>query len=311
MAAPDSSVERPPLLRSIALTALIGLVGVAWGIVSGSQMILLDGAYSLIGLVVSWLLLLASSLAASEPGGRFPFGREAVTPLVIGVQGFVLLATLAYAVFGAVATIRDGGSDVSAGWAIVYSVFSTTASLAFWWWLRSVATGSDLLTAEATAWRVGAFRGIGMLIGFVAMAVLARSSWSEAAPYVDPIMVLLTCALFVAPPIAMVRTTIIELLEGEPEVGIGRPVTEAVAEVSARHGVYAPIVRMTKIGPKLYVEVEASVDPTFTVAVQHRLREELRERLDELPYDVWLNVELMPAHATTEDRGARSDRPPG
>jgi cation diffusion facilitator family transporter len=295
VAAPDPSVERPPLLRSIALTALIGLIGVAWGIVSGSQMILLDGAYSLIGLLVSWLLLLASGLAAREPGGRFPFGREAVTPLVIGVQGFVLLATLAYAVFGAVATIRDGGSDVSAGWAIVYSVFSTMASLGFWWWLRSVSTDSDLLTAEATAWRVGAFRGVGMVIGFVTMALLARSSWSEVAAYVDPIMVLVTCALFVAPPLAMVRTTIIELLEGEPEHSIGRPVLATVVSVSAGHGVHDPIVRMTKIGPKLYVEVEARVAPTFTVDGQHRLREELRGRLDELPFDVWLNLELLPS----------------
>ena len=297
MAAPDPSTERRPLLRSIALTALIGVTGIAWGLASGSQMILLDGAYSLIGLVVSWLLLLASRLAGSEPGGRYPFGRESVTPLVIGVQGFVLLATLAYAAFEAVSTISAGGSHITAGWAILYSALSTVASLVFWWWLRSVSGDSDLLVAEATAWRIGAFRGIGMVIGFATMAVLERSSHAGAAAYVDPAMVLITCVLFLAAPIDMVRTTIVELLEGEPDAEIRAPVLAAVDTVSRRHGLNEPLTRMTKVGPKLYVEVEGVVEPDVTIAVQHQIREDLRAILDDLPFDLWLNVELLPTEA--------------
>ena len=299
MAAPDPSMERRPLLRSIALTGSIGALGVAWGLVTGSQMILLDGAYSIIGLVVSWLLLLASALAGSEPGGRFPFGRESVTPLVIGVQGFVLLATLAYAAVQSVSTILDGGSEVTAGWAIVYSTIVSVVSLGFWWWLRSVSGDSDLLAAETTGWRVGAFRGVAMVIGFVTMAILARSSWSEAAPYVDPVMVLLTCVLFLRTPIVMVRTTIIELLEGEPDTHIRSSVLASVDIVRRQYGFGEPEVRMTKLGPKLYVEVEVLVEPDVTVEVQYRIREDLRVLLDALPYDLWMNFELLPRNIAT------------
>jgi predicted Co/Zn/Cd cation transporter (cation efflux family) len=294
MAAPDPSMERRPLLRSIALTGCIGALGVAWGLVTGSQMIMLDGAYSLIGLVVSWLLLLASALAGSEPGGRFPFGKESVTPLVIGVQGFVLLATLAYAAVQSVSAILEGGSEVTAGPAIVYSTITSLASVGFWWWLRSVSGDSDLLAAETTGWRVGAFRGLAMVVGFVTMGLLARSSWWEAAPYVDPVMVLLTCVLFLHTPIIMVRTTIIELLEGEPHVDIRSSVLASVDQVRSQYGFGHAEVRMTKLGPKLYVEVEILVEPDVTVAVQHDIREDLRARLDTLPFDLWLNVELLP-----------------
>jgi cation diffusion facilitator family transporter len=294
MAAPDPTTERRPLLRSIGLTGLIGVLGIIWGVVSGSQMILLDGAYALIGLVVSWLLLLASRLAGSEPGGRYPFGREAITPLVIGVQGFVLLATLAFAAFEAVTTIREGGSVVTAGPAIVYSTITTIASVVFWLWLRSVAGDSDLLIAEATAWRIGAMRGVGMLIGFITMAALVSSSRDEAAAYVDPVMVLITCVLFLAAPLRMVRTTILELLEGEPDPEIRTAVYDAVAAVAERHHIADPVVRTTKVGPKLYVELEAVVSGEVTVAEQHHMREELRDLLDEMPFDLWLNVELLP-----------------
>jgi predicted Co/Zn/Cd cation transporter (cation efflux family) len=294
MAAPDPSMERRPLLRSIALTGIIGALGVAWGLVTGSQMIMLDGAYSLIGLVVSWLLLLASALAGSEPGGRFPFGKESVTPLVIGVQGFVLLATLAYAAVQSVSTILDGGSEVTAGPAIVYSTITSLASVGFWWWLRSVSGDSDLLAAETTGWRVGAFRGLAMVVGFVTMGLLARSSWSEAAPYVDPVMVLLTCVMFLHTPILMVRTTIIELLEGEPDADIRSAVLASVDRVRGQYGFGHAEVRMTKLGPKLYVEVEILVEPDVTVSVQHDIREDLRTLLDTLPFDLWMNVELLP-----------------
>jgi predicted Co/Zn/Cd cation transporter (cation efflux family) len=44
MAAPDSRHVRRCLLVSIAVTGVLGAVGLVWGIVGGSQMILLDGA---------------------------------------------------------------------------------------------------------------------------------------------------------------------------------------------------------------------------------------------------------------------------
>ena len=102
MAAPDPLVERRVLRVSIAAAALLSAVGVVWGIASGSQMILLDGIHALVGIAVSWLLLRAAGIAAREPTRRHPYGFEAVTPMVIGVQAFVLLGTLAYAASEAV-----------------------------------------------------------------------------------------------------------------------------------------------------------------------------------------------------------------
>ena len=102
------------------MTAVLGSIGVVWGIVSGSQMILLDGVYAVVGIVLSWLLVKASALARQGPTRNFPYGREAATPIVIGIQGFVLAATLVYAGVEAVASIRAGGSEFTPGWAIAY-----------------------------------------------------------------------------------------------------------------------------------------------------------------------------------------------
>jgi predicted Co/Zn/Cd cation transporter (cation efflux family) len=294
MAAADTAIERHALLSSMAITAVLGAIGVVWGVAVESQMILLDGVYAVLGLLVTWLLLLASGLAQSEPSRRYPYGRESLTPLVIGVQGFVLLATLAYAAFDAVLTIRDGGTSVNPGWAIVYSVLTTVGSVVTWLWLRAKASTSDVLGSESTAWKIGSLRGVGMIIGFTVMALLAGSSLDDAVPYVDPAMVLITCAVFLPAPIKMVRVTIVELLEGAPSSEVQTPVLDAIDEIRVRFDLDAPTVLMSKVGPKLYVELDVVVDPQVTVAQEHEVRQALAERLDELPYDVWLTTEFTP-----------------
>jgi predicted Co/Zn/Cd cation transporter (cation efflux family) len=294
MAAPDPGIERQALRRSITVTAVLGSIGIVWGIISGSQMILLDGVYAFIGIVVSWLLLRASAMAEEGPTRRYQYGREAVTPLVIGVQGFVLLATLLYALAEGVFTIRAGGSDVAPGPAIAYAVVTATASIIFWRWLLRLAANSDLITAESTGWRVASLRGAGMLLGFIVLWLLTDSSWDRAAPYVDPVMVVITCVAFLPAPIRMVRTTIVELLEGAPAAEIQQPVLAIVDDVFREFEIDDPTVRMTKVGPKLYVEIDATVRPEVTIGQEDEVRETVRERLAHLPFDVWLNFELTP-----------------
>ena len=294
MAAADPSRERQALRRSILVTGVLGSLGIVWGVTSGSQMILLDGVYAFIGIAVSWLLLRASAMAEEGPTRRYQYGREAVTPLVIGIQGFVLLATLLYALVEGVFTIRADGSDVTPGPAVAYAVVTTVSSIAFWRWLLRQAAHSDLLTAEATGWRVAALRGAGMSLGFVVLWILTDSSWHRAAPYVDPAMVVITCMAFLPAPVRMVRTTIVELLEGAPAAEIQHRVLHVVTGVFREYDIEEPTVRMTKVGQKLYVEIDASVRSDVTIGQEHEVREEVRVRLEALPYDVWLNFELTP-----------------
>jgi predicted Co/Zn/Cd cation transporter (cation efflux family) len=296
--------ERHVLLLSIKASAALGILGVAWGIVSGSQMILLDGIYAIIGIATSWLLLRASALAIEGPSRRYPFGREAMTPLVIGIQGTILLATLLYAGAEAVYTIARGGSLVQAGPAVVYGVIVTVAALAVWVWLRrqATATGSDLLIAEATGWRIAGLRGVGMVVGFTILAVFVVMDLDTAAPFVDPIMVIVTCLLFVGAPIGMIRSTLLELLEASPRDEVRGPVQAAVdATAAAFELAPPPTVRMTKVGPKLYLEVEGVARPGVTIAQEHEVRLDLERRLAALPHDTWLNLELRPGPADPPD----------
>ncbi len=295
----DAAHERRSLWTSVAATAGLGGLGVVWGVASGSQMILLDGAYGLIGVLVSVLLIRASTVSSAPPTARYPYGREAATPLAIGVQGFVLLGTLVYAALEAVWVLRAGGSDVTAGSAVIYGIVATVGAVVCWRWLAARSAGSDLLVAESLAWRVAALRGVGMVVGFTVLGFLERSDrWADAAPFVDPVMVLVTCLAFLPDPIGMVRRTVVELLEGAPDGDVQQAVQDAVDQVQRQFDLATPVVRSTKVGPKLYVEVEGVVEPTVTVTQEHEVRVALEAGLAHLPFDVWLNLELLPREAT-------------
>jgi cation diffusion facilitator family transporter len=294
MAPPDPGLIRRCLYVSIGATGVLGGIGVVWGIVGGSQMILLDGVYAVIGIVVSFLLLGASALAAGAPTRRFPYGRAGATPLVISIQGLVLAATLIYAAVEAIYVIRDGGSDIGAGWGIAYGVLTTVGSLIVWRWLHGRAGTADVLVAEATAWKVGALRGVGMVIGFSVLALLVGSRWDGAARFVDPVMVLITFVVFIPTPIRMLRSTVGEMLEASPVSSVRVPVIEAIEAVAAHHDLDEPTIRLSKLGPRLYVEVEVAVRPDVTVEQQYEVRRDLERRLEAIPYDVWLTLEMMP-----------------
>jgi cation diffusion facilitator family transporter len=294
VAASNPQVERRGLLVSIAVTAVLGAIGIVWGIIGGSQMILLDGVYAVIGIAVSFLLLGASALAATPPSRRFPYGRAGATPLVIAIQGLVLAATLVYAGVGAVFTIVDGGSDIDAGWGVAYGALSAVASLIVWVWLARQAGSSDLLRAESTAWKVAALRGFGMVVGFTVLALLTGSRWDGAAPYVDPAMVLVTCVVFLPAPYRMVRVTVGEVMEAAPPGSVRVPVIEVIERVREVYDLDEPTIRLNKLGPRLYVEVDVTVGPEVTVEQQHEVRVDLEQRLTALPYDVWLTLEMLP-----------------
>jgi cation diffusion facilitator family transporter len=289
---PSAPSEQRALRASMLMGVALAVLGITWGVLGGSQMILFDGAYALVGISLSALALGASKVVESGPTTRYPYGREALTPMVIAVQGIALFATCAYATCDAVLTILDGGGDVTAGSAIAYAGLSLIGAAGAYAWMRRNAHGSDLVVAEATQWLAGASLSVGMLVGFGAVLVLEGTSWSHAARYVDPAMVIVACAVLAPAPFRMVRSTVVELLEGAPPRDIQAPVLQVIDELRADFGLDEHHLRMTKAGRKLYVEVDFIVSPEYEVRQADAVRRSLVERLDDIPQATWLNVEF-------------------
>jgi predicted Co/Zn/Cd cation transporter (cation efflux family) len=290
----EPAAERRALRASMGATTVLAVVGIVWGVTSGSQIVLFDGVYAVVGIGLTGLALHASRLIAGGPTERYPYGREALSPLVIALQGVALLATCGYGSVDAVLTIVGGGSDVVPSSALGYGVLSLLAAIAGWAWLRPRARGSELLAAEAQAWLLSAGLSAGMVVAFGLVLILNRSGHGHWGRYADPVLVLLASAALAPAPVRMIRRTLVELLEGSPGPDVREPVHRVLAGVCDTYGLADPVLRLTKLGPKLYIEVDFLVAAEqWMVSDADRVRRDLAERLSAvLPYDVWLTMEL-------------------
>ena len=188
-----------------------------WGLLAHSQVILFDGVFAFVGVAMSGRAITAAGMARQEPSEEYPFGRDSLVPLVVAAQGAVLLGSCGYATLEAVMTVLQDGSVPDARSGFVYALVSTTAVLLVTWRLRRVKSDSDLVRAEAAGWTATVPRSMGILVGFGVILALLGSPWQGVAPYVDPLMVILACALAVPTGIRLLRASMSELLERAPE----------------------------------------------------------------------------------------------
>lgn len=68
--------ERAALRASLVATGALAVVAVVWGWFAGSQVMLLDGVYATIGMILTWLSLGASRMAQVPANARYPYGRR-------------------------------------------------------------------------------------------------------------------------------------------------------------------------------------------------------------------------------------------
>lgn len=285
--------ERSALTGSAVASGVIGTGAALWGAVAGSGVILFDGIYTLAGIALVGVSALASRAAESQPGERYPFGRHAATPLAVAMQGAALLTTLVYGVADAIATLLAGGSDGDPLSLVAYGALSAVASAGVAVWLRRRAPGSELAAAEVVSWRAGAGLSLVVAVGGVVGTVLERSDHLAAAAYVDPVLLLLAVALIGVLPLRLIRDGMHELLEGVPPAEVTAEVDRAVAAARAEFDLPEPVVRATKLGRRLYLEVDFVVEPgRWDVDREDDVRRAVIGRLAGLPLDLWATVEL-------------------
>jgi predicted Co/Zn/Cd cation transporter (cation efflux family) len=299
--------ETAALRLSAASSLALAVLGIAWGLAAASQVILFDSVYALVGFVMAWLSLRAAALVEAGPTPHYPFGREALAPLVVAGQAVVLLGTFGYAVVDAISVILLGGSETELGSALVYAVITTAVCVAVHRVLLRVQEGSDLVAAEAMQWRAAVLLGIAMTLGFAGAVILTYTEWSWFAAYVDPLLVLLVAVLILPAPVRLLRQAFRELLEGAPGADISDPIHAAVTEIRTEFGLPEPTVKIGKLGRKTYVELDfmVSTDEGWTVDDADRFRRRLMTALSEPGRLLWINAELHtdPAWDTADEPG--------
>lgn len=293
---PESHVSEFALLRfSLGMGVFFTALGIGWGLAIHSEVILFDGIYSGMSIILTTLSLLAARILEQPDDDTFQFGRMALEPMVVALKSVVIVSVCIYGIVTAAVSIRSGGavSTNSAG-GVAYGLVAVSACLFSWIYLKRNGEGMpDLVQAESEQWFLDTLLSAAVMVSFVLSFFLATTAYAPVVPYIDPAMVILGSCYFIRLPLLRLYTSVRELLMVAPADDIQDQLQQHANAIAREHGFAEAIVRSAKMGRELAIDMAfiANSDSDATnIAQMDDIRAELRTRLASLDMKLWMNV---------------------
>ncbi len=299
----DPTTEQGVLRLSITASLAMAAAAVAFGLLANSSLIIFDGIYGLIDVVMTWLSLLVVRLISlsthvdtlqSRLNQRFTMGFWHLEPIVLGVSGTLMIGAALYAAVNAVDALMSGGREIALGPAILFAVISIVAETGLALFVRRAnrSIGSDFIALDAKNWVVAASMSAAYLVAFVGGYVLGGTQWAWLVPYIDPAILLVVCLFVVVAPMGTVRQALSDILLITP-LDLQTHVDEVARDIVARHGFLEFRSYVAKVGRGEQIElffVVRADDPPRALIEWDRLRDEIGEALGEESPDRWLTI---------------------
>ncbi len=293
-------VEKHILKFSFCFALFFAVLGLVWGVLIRSQMLIFDGVYSFLSVLMTSISVYVAGIVRAKDDARFPFGRSQVEPLIIMLKSLVILVVCISALSKAMISLSSGGRGINALSAMAYSFLGVLVCTACWLYIvrmrRKVLT-SGLVRAESMQWLADTLLSVAIFLGFLAAYVIGRTEHSRYAAYVDPLMVVVAALFFSAVPLISLIGGIRDILHMAPDDDVYRASRVALQEVASMRGFDGFVLRIAKSGRKLVYEigfVSDDPDDIRSMGELDEIREEVEGRLKAL-YDnpMWLDISFM------------------
>lgn len=295
------NTEKQLLKFSVYGALLSALLAVVWGIFENSKIILFDGIYSLISVGLSMISLFTASFMARQDFDRFPYGKEMIEPIIILGKFLVITILCLFALFSGISTLLSGGQEVNAGSGLIYAFIATVSCYVVHIVLKKKhkVIPSGLIDAESQQWLMDTYLSLAVLVGFLLSLGLGYTQYRHWMPYMDPVMVIVVSGYFLKVPITNMGMQVREVLDMKADTKYLDLCQEIVAEIEKEYQFTESFLRVSKSGPKLFIEIDFVVSPEGwqpSLAEQDNIREEILTKMKPISLKKWLNV------AFTNDR---------
>ena len=289
------ATEQGTLKFSIVLTVLLGVLGVASGLVTKSQAIIFDGMYSFVDVMPTLMSLLVVKLLAQGNSQRFQYGYWHLEPLVAVLRDSILVVACIYAAVDAVTTLSSGGHDVeygrAAAWAGVLCVIGISMTL--FMARRAKLLQSPMLEVDARSWVVSTCLSLALLIGFVIATVLAGTPYQDWVPYVDGIALLSMALIMLPMPMIGLWRSMSDVLQVAPDELHAR-VQQVMESVLKERAFPEYSSYIAKAGRGRFVEIHVLVGPgsTMDIATADAIRRDVSDRLNAGTPNFWRTIDF-------------------
>lgn len=294
--------EQSVLRFSIAMTFVLALVGIGFGLASGASSIIFDGIYSLIDASMTTVALVVSMLITATMAERrqarlahrFTMGFWHLEPIVLGVSGVLLTGAALYALVTAVNSLLTGGRDLDFGQAMIYAALVLIVAVAMAIRNRRAnrRIGSGFVALDVKGWTMSAGLTGALLAAFVFGWLIQGTTLEPLSPYVDPAILALVCLVLLPLPIPDIRRALSDILLITPPE-MKAHIDKVAAAIVARHGFLDHRAYVARVGRGRQIELFFIVPagaPARQLEEWDAIRDEVGEAIGGESPDRWLTI---------------------
>jgi predicted Co/Zn/Cd cation transporter (cation efflux family) len=292
-------MEKNIFIVSMFGTVLLASLGITFYFLLGSEVVLLDGLFTLIGIPTAILGLVVTKVSQENPSEEYPLGLRQTRPMLELFKSLLLLGLISLALINAVNTLLSGGSSLEGASIAFYGGAAMLACFLVAGVISAMggAKPSSLVKLERFQWiQDGLLSGIiGVAFGIVAWIDLPAVRF--IGPFLDQILVILLGVIFIPLYIKTIAVSGRQLLLSAPEPKIRKKITAVVSEALQARGKEDFEVTTLYVGGLVLAYIDLYVVeqlPTHLEAMS--LETELEGSLAELEPEtkVWLSYMPKP-----------------
>lgn len=273
---------------SLTGNALLALVKLIIGFISGSFAVIADGIDSATDIISSIVILIASKVVSRPPNIKFPYGYvKADTVATKVLSMFIFLAGSQLAISTVDRLINQQNVSVPTWIAVYVTTISIVGKYCLSIYLKYIGKNQN----NNALFTMGINMRNDMLVSFTVLLGLLTAILINFA-ILDKIVALIISFFIMYEAITIFLKSNTELMDGLDNPDLYQQLFESVKKVEGAHNPHR--TRARKIGPLYMINLDIEVDPDKTVSEAHIIAKSVEDRIKndlENVYDVMVHIE--------------------
>ena len=260
----------------------LALMKIITGLITGSMAILADGIDTSTDIFTSVVILISAHFSAKPPDKTHPYGHERAETLASKIISFVIFYAGLSLLEESIMRLIKGTPSLSLNLP-AFLVVATSIAVKYYLYIYKCRLGKKLknlaLISDAKNMRNDVLISSNVMLGLIVAKFTGL--W-----FLDSALAILISLFIIKTAFEIFMEAGYELMDGLPKekLGIYEDIFSAVSKVE---GVYNPHrLRVRKVGPKLFVEMDVEVDGNMCVNKAHELTLKIKEALMEKRGDI-------------------------
>lgn len=286
---------------SIASNALLIVLKLAAGAITGSIAILTEAIHSLVDLVASIVAFVSVRKAEEPADADHPYGHEKVESLAATIEGLLILVGAGIIIYEAIHRLVVGATVETVGVGIAVMALSTLANLGVSSVLMRQARlhDSPALEGDAAHLRTDAMTSAGVLLGLGVVEITGNAAF-------DSITALIVSGAIVMAGLRIVRRSsgvlVDEALPSEEMDRIEAAIAAArTPEVAGYHK-----LRARRAGSRRYIDLHVQYRSGTTLERAHDLAHAMRDSIEAAIPKAEVLIHVEPESSLRDPARARS-----